>query len=78
MAKNQIMIFADYFYDDHSLQQQIKAAGLNIDKIKNYYTEERSIMDGTKPKIELDKTITDAPPFVIYHLSKPVNKICYG
>jgi len=65
------MTFADYFYD-HFLQQQIKAAGLNIDKIENYYTEERRIAyNDTKPKIEFDEKITDTPPFVLYHLSKP-------
>ena len=30
------MTFADYFYNDHFLQQQIKAAGLNIDIIGKY------------------------------------------
>ena len=73
-SKTQIMTFADYFYDDDYLQQQIKAAGLNIDNIENYYTEERRVVyNNTNPEIELDKAITDTPPFVMYHLSKPVN-----
>ena len=68
------MTFADYFYDDDFLQQQIKAAGLNIDNIENYYTEERRVAyNNTNPEIKLDKAITDTPPFVMYHLSKPVN-----
>ena len=72
--KTQIMTFADYFYDDQFLQQQIKAAGLNIDNIESYYTEERRIAyNSNNPEIELFKAITDTPPFVMYHLSKPVN-----
>ena len=73
-SNTQIMTFADYFYDDDYLQQQIKAAGLNIDNIENYYTEERRVVyNNTNPEIELDKAITDTPPFAMYHLSKPVN-----
>ena len=73
-SKTQIMTFADYFYDDHFLQQQIKTAGLNIDNIESYYTEERRIAyNSTNPEIELNKKIADTPPFVMYHLSKPVN-----
>ena len=73
-SKTQIMTFADYFYDDHFLQQQIKAAGLNIDDIESYYTEERRIAyNSGNPEIDLDKAITDTPPFVMYHLSKPLN-----
>ena len=68
------MTFADYFCNDDFLQQQIKAAGLNIVNIENYYTEERRVAyNNSSPKIELDKAITDTPPFVIYHLSKSVN-----
>ena len=72
-TKTQIMTFPDYFYDDDFLQQQIKAAGLNIDNIESYYTEERRVAyNKTNPKIKLDKAITKTPPFVMYHLSKPV------
>jgi len=61
-AKTQIMTFPNYFYSEQFIQQQIKAAGLNIDKIENYYTEERRIAyNSTEPEIELDKTITDYP-----------------
>ena len=73
-VKSQTMTFPDYFYNEEFIQQQIKAAGLNIDKIENYFTEERRIAyNSTKPEVELDKTITDDPPFVFYHLSKPLN-----
>ena len=73
-SKTQVMAFADYFYDDDFLQQQIKAAGLNIDNIENYYTEERRVAyNNANPEIKLDEGITDTPLFVMYHLSKPVN-----
>ena len=72
-CKCYIMTFASYFYDEKFYQQQIKAAGLKLDKIENYYTEERRIAynNRTNPEVRLDKTITDIPPFVMYHLSKP-------
>ena len=74
-VKTEIMTFADYFYTDEFLHQQIKAAGLNIDSIENYYTEERRIAyNSTKPEVELDKAITATPPFIMYHLSKPLIK----
>ena len=57
------MTFADYFYDDHFLQQQIKAAGLNIDDIESYYNEERRIAYNSGNN-EIDKAITNTPPFV--------------
>ena len=73
-GKCQITTFANYFYDEHFYQQQIKAAGLKLDKIENYYTEERRIAyNSTNPKVKPDKTITDTPPSVMYHLSKPVD-----
>ena len=73
-SRTQIMTLANYFYDDDFLQQQIKAAGLNIDNIESYYNEERRVAyNNTNPKMKLDKSLTDIPPFVMYHLSKPVN-----
>ena len=71
-AKTQIMVFAGYFYDEQFFEQQIEAAGLKLEKIENYYTEERRITyDNTNPELKLAKTITDTPVFVMYHLSKP-------
>ena len=68
------MTFTNYFYGDNFLQQQIRAAGLNIDDIKNYYTEERRLSyNNSNPDFELDRVITDTPTFEMYHLSKPVN-----
>ena len=72
-SKTQIMTFPDYFYDDDFLMQQIKAAGLDIDNIESYYTEERRVAyNNTNPEIKLGKATTKTPPFVMYHLSKPV------
>ena len=74
MVKNSNNDFCRLFYDDDFLQQQIKASGLNIDKIENYYTKERKVAyNNTNPDFKLDRAITDTPPFVLYHLSKPVN-----
>ena len=72
-SKTQIMVFASYFYDEQFFQQQIEAAGLKLEKIENYYTEERRIAyNNTNPELKLAKTITDTPVFVMYHLSKPI------
>ena len=72
----QIMTFADYFYDKQFIQQQIESAGLTIDNIENYFTEERRIAyNNSNPKVKLDKTITDTPPLLMYHLSKPCGKL---
>ena len=69
------MTFAAYYYDDQFFLQQIKVAGLELDKIENYYTEERRIAyNNTNPEIELDETVTDAPPFVIYHLYSGISQ----
>ena len=73
-AKTRILTFPDYFYSESFIQQQIKAAGLNIDKIENYFTEERRIAyNNTNSEIKFDKSVTDTPPYALYHLSKPVN-----
>ena len=76
-AKTRIMTFPDYFYTEDFIQQQIKAVGLNIDKIENFYTEERRIAyNNTNSKIKFDKTVTETPPFALYHLSKSITSYC--
>ena len=73
-GKWQKLCYPGYFYSEQFFEQQIKAAGLNIDNIENYYTEVRRIAyNSTNPEIKFDKTITDDPPVVMYHLSKPLN-----
>ena len=72
-TKTQIMVFSDYFYDEQFFQQQIEAAALKLEKIENYYTEERRVAyNSTNPEVKLAKSITDTPIFVMYHLSKPI------
>ena len=66
-VNTQIMVFASYFYDEQFFQQQIEDAGLKLEEIENYYTEERRVAE-----IKLAKNITDTPVFVMYHLSKPI------
>ena len=72
-SKTEIMVFPGYFYNEQFFQQQIEAAGLKLEKIENYYTEERRIaFNNTNPELKLAKVITDYPIFVMYHLSKPI------
>ena len=56
-AITQIMVFASYLYDEQFFQQQIEAAGLKLEKIEKYYTEERRIAyNNTNPESKLAKT----------------------
>jgi len=72
--KTQIMVFPDYYYSIDFIDEQIKAAGLCIDYIEHYFTEERRVSyNNSKPRIKLEKAITEDPPFLLYHLSKPIN-----
>jgi len=70
-TKTQIMTFPDYYYTDEFLQDQIKAAGLHIDKIECHCTEERRIAyNRTNQNNKIEKAITENPPHFLYHLSK--------
>ena len=72
--KTKIMVFRDYFYSADFINEQIKAAGLCVDYTEHYFTEEKRILyNCSNPKIKLEKAITADPPFLLYHLSKPVN-----
>ena len=54
------MAYPNYYYYEQFIQQQIKAAGIKLDKIENYYTEERRIAyNSTDSEVKLEKTITD-------------------
>ena len=71
--KTHILAFPDHFYSDKFLQDQIKAAGLCIDKIECHCTEERRIAyNKSNQSAKLEKEITDSPPHFFYHLSKPL------
>ena len=66
--------YPNCYYDEQFIQQQIEAAGLELDKIEDYYTEERRIAyNSTEPEVKLDKTITDTPTLTMFHLSKPLS-----
>ncbi|XP_065905049.1 uncharacterized protein [Dysidea avara] len=72
--KTQIMVFPDYYYSADYINEQIKTAGLSIDYIEHYFTEERRISyNNSKPRIKLERYITEDPPFLLYHLSKSSN-----
>jgi len=71
-TKTQIMTFPDYFYTEEFLKDQIKAAGLHIDQIESYCSEERRIAyNEMNLGHQIDKAMTDNPPHFLYHLSKP-------
>ena len=73
-SKCRSMAFPNYYYDEKFFNQQIKAAGLKLDKIDNYYAEERRIAyNSANPEVKLDESITDTPTFFMYHLSKPTD-----
>jgi len=72
--KTKIMVFRDYFYTADFIDAQIEVAWLCLDYIEHYCTEERRIVyNSSNAKIKLGKAITMSPPFLLYHLSKPVN-----
>ena len=73
-VKARATVFPDYYYGDNFIDDQIKAAGLCIDQIENYFTEERRIAyNSTNPSNRCNSTIVQYAPFLLYHLSKPVN-----
>ena len=50
--------YHNYYYYEQFIQQQIKALGLKLDKIENYYTEERRIAyNSTDLKLNLTKPL---------------------
>jgi len=70
--KSQAMVFSGYYYSESFINDQIKAAGLCIDHIENYFTEKRRIAyNSTNPSNRCDCTVVKYAPFLLYHLSKP-------
>lgn len=66
-------VTTNYFYDDKYFQDQTKASGLCIDQIENYFTEERRVAyNSTHPHSEIEKELIEHPPFLLYHVSKPL------
>ena len=69
--KTEVMIFPNYFYSDKSTVTQITTAGLHIDSVHNYFTEERRIAHNSKkPNILLNQNYTENPIALVYHVSK--------
>ena len=69
--KTERMTFPNYFYNEKYLTDQIVAAGLVIDKVENPYTEERRVAYNLEnPKKQLDKTIIEHGPGLMYYLHK--------
>ena len=71
--KTEVMLYPNFFYSDQSSITQILTAGLHIDKIENYCTEDRRVAYNNKnPTIPLSKKYIEDPPALVYHISKPV------
>ena len=70
-----MMVTYNYFYDDKYFQDLARDAGLCIDQIENYYTEERRIAyNRENPQNTIDNVESiEHPPFLMYHLLKPLD-----
>ena len=73
--QTEVMIFPSFFYSDQSTTAHILAAGLHIDNVKNYFTEERRVAYNSKnPEIYLHKECVQNPLVLAYYISKPAVK----
>ena len=69
--KTSLSVYTDYYYDAEFFKEQIQTAGLCLDQIENFYTEERkTAYNKANPGASLDNTDIDNPPFLMYHVSK--------
>ena len=69
---SEVIIFPNFFYSDQSTTTHILAAGLHIDNVENYFTEERRVAYNSKnPKIYLHKECVEYPLALAYYISKP-------
>ena len=60
------LVTNNYFYSDQYFQDEIKTAGLCIDQMENYFTEERRIAyNNANPHDEIDKEMIERPPFLM-------------
>ena len=72
--KTEVMLYPNFFYSDQSSISQILTAGLHIDKIENYCTEDRRVAYNNKnPTISLSEKYIEDPPALVYHVSKPIS-----
>jgi len=69
--KTSLSVYSDYYYNTQFFKEQIQAAGLCLDQLENFYTEERRIAyDKANPMASLHNTNIDNPPFLMYHVKK--------
>lgn len=67
-----VMLFPHFFYSDQSIILKIVEAGLHIDSIENYFTEERRIAHNSKgPSVYVTEKCVKEPLALVYHVSKP-------
>ena len=67
-----VMVFPNYFHTDQSIVTNIVTAGLHIDSIENYFTEERRVTYNKKgPSIPIIEKCVKEPIALVYHISKP-------
>ena len=70
--QTEIMTFPNFFYRDRYVVEQILAAGLHIDEVKDCFTEDRLVAyNNTNPTIRLSKDYVRHPVILIYYVSKP-------
>ena len=70
--RTEVMMFPNFHYSDSSSITQMLAAGLHIDSVENYCTEERRVAYNNKnPTIALHKNYVKYPLALVYHVSKP-------
>ena len=73
--QTEVMMFPNFFYSEQSTTAQILAAGLHIDSVKNYFTEERRVAyNSSKPKIPLHKHCVEYTLALVHYISKPTVK----
>ena len=67
-----VMLFPNFFYSDQSIITSILQAGLHIDSIENYFTEDRRVIHNSKgPSFLVIEKCVKEPLALVYHLSKP-------
>ena len=67
-----VMLFPHFFHSDQSVITSILEAGLHIDSIENYFTEERRVAHNSKvPNIFVTEKCVKEPLALVYHVSKP-------
>lgn len=67
-----VIMFPNFFYSEESTVAHILEAGFCIDKVENYFTEERrAAYNSTNPKVPLHKDCVENPQALVYHICKP-------